>query len=111
MNGVTRVDTHSVDTPVDNGRGHVDATSVSPDVHRRDRSVHGVALLSSTPPRLLDASVCRASTRLSPASTAAKTTDENQIFMTVNDHNVLLVESGDDRGRRRDTHHRDGGTP
>ena len=80
---------------MDNSGAHVDDISGSPAVHLEFGMRWIGDRLSSTAARVADASVSGDPARLSPASTDAKTTDENLFFDRDNDKNYKLVDSGD----------------
>ena len=86
---------HSVDFSVDNSAVHVDATTRCSAVHPLSLRTDRVIRLSSTPARVDNASVHGGRATLSPASTDAKTTDENLSSMTDNNSFDYQVDSGD----------------
>jgi hypothetical protein len=80
---------------VDNFADDVDLSAATLPVHRDGHHLRTAVGLSSTAARFLDASVCGGFPASSPASTAAKTTDENLYLMTENDKNDLPVDRVD----------------
>jgi hypothetical protein len=85
----------SVDRPVDKSGLNVDDTSAWLFVHLEFGMRWTSDRLSSTAARVADASVSGDIDPLSPASTDAKTTDENLSSSRENDKNYKLVDSGD----------------
>ena len=86
---------HAVDCSVENPRRVVDVKRRAIGLHRPVTGPRRPVRLSSTGPGLRGASVYRRFRRLSPVSTAAKTTDENLYSLMHNDKNCNLVKSGD----------------
>jgi hypothetical protein len=86
---------HGVGTFVDNEAGHVDSIPPSTLVHLADVRLRMTDGLSSTGARFLGTSVSGGSASSSPASTAAKTTDENLYSMRDNDKSGLAVDRVD----------------
>lgn len=80
---------------MDKSGSHVDDAAGSLSVHLEFGMTWIGDRLSSTAARVADASFSGNLARLSPASTDAKTTDENLFFDRDNDKNYKLVDSGD----------------
>jgi hypothetical protein len=91
------VRTQNVGRPVENGRLRVDDPRRSPAVHRTDAVVHCATRLSSTALTAPDASVHRDCATFSPASTDAKTMDENLYSLMDNDKSDHQARVGDNR--------------
>jgi len=88
-----------VGTTVDNGGRHVEVQRATSTVHLPDVALRMPTGLSSTAARFLGTSVSGSLRRSSPASTDAKTTDENLNLSTGNPQNVLVVEHVDGAAR------------
>jgi hypothetical protein len=88
---------HDVGDSVDKSRPHVDLGLGSPAVHRPATVAPFVSGPSSTALTALGASVHAECATFSPASTDAKTTDENLYSLMDNDKNDQQVDSGDNR--------------
>jgi hypothetical protein len=88
---------HDVGSAVENGGSGVDGAGGSMVVHPSDRFAHRPTRLSSTALTALDASVHRSCATFSPASTDAKTMDENFYSVADNDKSDHQVEVGDNR--------------
>jgi hypothetical protein len=84
-----------VGTTVDSDAVHVDLASASVAVHVGDTYLRTATGLSSTAARFLGTNVSGDSGPSSPASTAAKTTDENLNSRRDNDKNDLAVDRVD----------------
>jgi hypothetical protein len=86
---------HGVGTTVDNGCRNVHAVRTTPAVHLPAAALRMPAGVSSTGARFFGTSVSGTTRASSPASTAAKTTDENLKIRTGNDQNCQSVDHVD----------------
>jgi hypothetical protein len=90
-----------VGSAVEKAGRHVHVLVPTPLVHRTATASTASSRLSSTPVTVLDASVHGHPTPFSPASTAAKTTDENLYYWFDNDkfeHQVDCVDNPSPNG-------------